>query len=123
MRLKGPGEKGVPRSHPEISSQELADFECRFPYDSYGRGALFRRSILGQYPAAPCSPGPFVLLLKSARLSAIRNLKSPRLRFLIRHLRRCGVTWRTFRKFFIFSGSQTGIREEAFEQVARGRFL
>ena len=25
--------------------------------------ALFRRRILGQYPAAPCSPGPFVLLL------------------------------------------------------------
>ena len=25
---------------------------------------LFRRRILGQYPAAPCSPGPFVLLLK-----------------------------------------------------------
>ena len=24
--------------------------------------ALFRRSILGQCPSAPCSPGPFVLL-------------------------------------------------------------
>ena len=24
---------------------------------------LFRRRLLGQYPAAPCSPGPFVLLL------------------------------------------------------------
>ena len=32
-------------------------------YDSYGTIlALFRR-ILGQYPAAPCSPGPCVLLL------------------------------------------------------------
>ena len=25
--------------------------------------ALFRRRILGKYPVAPCSPGPFVLLL------------------------------------------------------------
>ena len=25
--------------------------------------ALFRRRILGKYPAAPCSPGPLVLLL------------------------------------------------------------
>ena len=46
------GEKEAPRNHPEISSQKLAEFEC-----------LFRRRILGQYPAAPCSPGPFVLLL------------------------------------------------------------
>ena len=36
-KTKGPGEKGGPRNHPEISSQKLADFECRFPYDSYGR--------------------------------------------------------------------------------------
>ena len=28
--------------------------------------ALFRRRIFGQYPAAPCSPGPFVLLLNKA---------------------------------------------------------
>ena len=34
---KGPGEEGAARNHPEISSQKLADFECRFPYDSYGR--------------------------------------------------------------------------------------
>ena len=41
-KTKGPGEKGAPRNHPEISSQKLADFECRFPYDSYGRdGAPF----------------------------------------------------------------------------------
>ena len=32
---KGPGEKGAPRNRPEISSQVLVDFECRFPYDSY----------------------------------------------------------------------------------------
>ena len=30
-KTKGPG------NHPEISSQKLANFECRFPYDSYGR--------------------------------------------------------------------------------------
>ena len=30
-------EKWAPRNHPEISSQKLADFECRFPYDSYGK--------------------------------------------------------------------------------------
>ena len=29
---KGPGEKGAPRNHPEILSQKVADFECRFPY-------------------------------------------------------------------------------------------
>ena len=31
--------------------------------------ALFRRRILGQYPAAPCSPGPFVLLLTDKKES------------------------------------------------------
>ena len=36
-KTKGPGEKGAPRNHPEISSQKLADLDCRFPYDSYGR--------------------------------------------------------------------------------------
>ena len=128
---KGPGEKGAPRKNPEIMSEKVANFECRFPYDSYGRDrapfcqqltygvvseggfrgnsaeilrkvrgnyvllrqkrvrkfrgnlrkifcndpfpndsisellilALFRRRILGQYPAAPCSLGPFDLLL------------------------------------------------------------
>ena len=68
-KTKGPGEKVAPRNHPKISSQKLADFECRFPYDSYAKGqstslALFRKRSLGQYPAAPCSPGPFGLLLK-----------------------------------------------------------
>ena len=48
---KGPGEKGVPRNHPEKSSQKLADFECRVPCDSYGRDRppvrpLWRRRIL-----------------------------------------------------------------------------
>ena len=37
--------------------------ECRLPHDSYGRDRapfwpFFRRRILGQYPVAPCSPGP-----------------------------------------------------------------
>ena len=32
-KTKRPGEEGAPRNHPEISSQEVADFECRFPYD------------------------------------------------------------------------------------------
>ena len=36
-KAKGPGEKGAPGDHPETSSQKLANFECRFPYDSYGR--------------------------------------------------------------------------------------
>ena len=30
-KTTGPGEKGAPRNHPEISSQKLADLECRFP--------------------------------------------------------------------------------------------
>ena len=46
-KTKGPGEKGAPRNHPETSSQ-------------------IGRRILGQYPAAPSSPGPFVLLLSES---------------------------------------------------------
>ena len=38
--------------------------------------ALFRRRILGQYPAAPYSPGPFVLLLISRFLSCSMHLYS-----------------------------------------------
>ena len=55
---KGPGEKGAPRNHPEISSQKLAGFECRFPPSRLlwkGQStilALFRRRILGQYHAS-----------------------------------------------------------------------
>ena len=33
-KQKGPG---APRNHTEISAQKVADFECRFPYDSYGK--------------------------------------------------------------------------------------
>ena len=76
-KKKGPGKKGAPRNHPEISSQKLADFECRFPYDSYGRtehhfGPFLGEGLWGQYPAAPCSPGPFVLLVKSGGLWKFR---------------------------------------------------
>ena len=35
-KQQGLGERGAP----EISSQKLADFECRFPYDSYGTDSL-----------------------------------------------------------------------------------
>ena len=62
-------EKGAPRNHPEISSQKLAPIlSADFPSRLLCKGqstvlALFRRRILGQYSAAPCSPGPFVLLL------------------------------------------------------------
>ena len=28
-KTKGPGEKGAPRNHPEISSRKLADFELQ----------------------------------------------------------------------------------------------
>ena len=33
--------------------------------------ALFRTGILGQHPAAPCSPGPFGLLLRGLCLSSV----------------------------------------------------
>ena len=36
-KTKGPGEEGAPRNHSEISSQEVADFECRFPHDFYAK--------------------------------------------------------------------------------------
>ena len=39
--------------------------------------ALFRKRILGQYPAAPCSPGPFVLLLNSTCPKIERGEKTP----------------------------------------------
>ena len=45
---KGPGEKGAPRNHPEISSQKLADFECRVPYDSYGKNRAPFWPFLGE---------------------------------------------------------------------------
>ena len=38
---KGPGEEAAPRNHPEIWSRKVADFECAFPYDSYGRHFYF----------------------------------------------------------------------------------
>ena len=33
-KTKGPGEKGAPRNHPEISSQKLADSSADFPMTS-----------------------------------------------------------------------------------------
>ena len=47
-KTKGPEEKGAPRNHPEISSQELADFECRLPYDAYGRDSASFWPFLGE---------------------------------------------------------------------------
>ena len=47
-KTKGPGEKGAPRDHPEISSQRLANFECGFPYDSYGRDRASFWPLLGE---------------------------------------------------------------------------
>ena len=77
-KTEGPGEKGAPRDHPEISSQKLADFECRFPMtpmeetEHHFCPPFLGEGCLGQCPAAPCSPGPFVLLLKGGRRD--RNL-------------------------------------------------
>ena len=51
-KQKGPGEEGAPRNHPEISSQKVANFECRFPYDSYGKS---RRPLLLPAPLFYCS--------------------------------------------------------------------
>ena len=62
-KTKGPEEKGAPSNHPEILSQKLADLD-RAPL------CHFRRRILGQYAADPCSPGPFGLLLKTCQQNA-----------------------------------------------------
>ena len=45
---KGSGEEGAPRVHPEISCQKVADFECRFPYDSYGKNRVSFGPFLGE---------------------------------------------------------------------------
>ena len=68
---EAPGKEGAPRNHPEISSQKVANFECRFPYDCYGRdtapfwpflGAGFWGNI--QRPLVlPAGPAPFFCLL------------------------------------------------------------
>ena len=41
-------EEGDPRSHPEIWSQKVADFECRFPYDSNGKNRAPFWPFLGE---------------------------------------------------------------------------
>ena len=43
-----PGRERGPRNHPESSSQKLADFECKFPYDYYGRERAPFWPFLGQ---------------------------------------------------------------------------
>ena len=58
VKQRGRERKGAPRNHQEISSQKLADFECRFPDDSYGRDRAPFWPFLGegfwrQYPGAP----------------------------------------------------------------------
>ena len=47
-KTKGPGEEGAPRNHPEILSQKVADSECRFPYDSYGKNRALFWPCLGE---------------------------------------------------------------------------
>ena len=47
-KAKGPGEEGAPRNHSEILSQKVADFECRFPYDAYGKSRAPFWSFLGE---------------------------------------------------------------------------
>ena len=64
-KTKGPGEKGAPRNHPEISAQKLADFECRFPYGSYGRDRapfwpLLGEGFWGNIRRPLLLPAPFV---------------------------------------------------------------
>ena len=50
--IKGQGEEAAPRNHPEISSQKVADFEYRFPYDSYG-GTEHGRGVSSLLGLAP----------------------------------------------------------------------
>ena len=68
VKQRGRERKGAPRNHPEVSSQKVADFECRFPYDSYGKNrapfGLFWEKGFGAISGGPSSPGPFGLLLK-----------------------------------------------------------
>ena len=58
----GPGEKGAPGNHPEISSQKLADFECMEGAEHHF-GPFEEKDFGGNIWRPPCSPGPFVLLL------------------------------------------------------------
>ena len=65
---KGPGEKGAPRNQQEIFVPESGRFRVQISLWLLRKEqstilALFGRRILGQYPAAPCSLGPFGLLL------------------------------------------------------------
>ena len=64
-KTKWPAQKGAPRNHPEISSQKLADLECRFPYHSYERNRAPSRPFLGE---------GFWPLCCTANKSALQNL-------------------------------------------------
>ena len=46
--VKQRGREGTPGNHPENSSQKVADFECRFPYDSYGKSRAPLWPFLGE---------------------------------------------------------------------------
>ena len=63
---KGPGEKRASRNHPEISSQKVADFECRFPHDSYGRDrhhlGLFYEKDFGAISGGPFLSRPLLFI-------------------------------------------------------------
>ena len=61
---RGPGEKGAPRNHQQkFRLRNWPISSADFPMTPMQGTPLVRRRILGQYPAAPCSPGPLGLLL------------------------------------------------------------
>ena len=71
-KTKGPGEEGAPRrNHQKFRLRNWPISSAAFPMTPLERSehqcctilALFGRRILGLYPAAPGSPGPFGLLL------------------------------------------------------------
>ena len=88
-------QRGRERKGPsEISSQKLADFECRFPYDSYGRARAPLWPFLGAgFWGNIRQPGPFVLLLIFDRMetlwrhsqNTLWTLRSPRPKGSWRH--------------------------------------
>ena len=56
-------QRGPQKSPPEISSQKLADFECRFPYDFYGRDRapfwpFLEEGFWVGYFCSPCDRDP-----------------------------------------------------------------
>ena len=69
VKQRGRERKGPPRNHPEISSQKVADFECRFPYDSYGKNSAPLSTLCwGNIQQPLLLPAPlFLLLIKAPR--------------------------------------------------------